>query len=122
MKVPKIPPKNDVIIYEQPLSIDTINCINIFLGGQLQLHLMAIVEWANVEMVPGTIMKKAVCIRDWRRAKLKEGEFWGEHDRENSPAVQDLQTSSSRYILSQILNNKSTARLANSQRLVSSSG
>ena len=29
-------------------------------------------------------MKKAVCIRDWRPAKLKEGNFRGEHDRDHS--------------------------------------
>ena len=32
-------------------------------------------------------MKKAVCIRDWRPAKLKEGNFRGEPDRDNSPAA-----------------------------------
>ena len=32
-------------------------------------------------------MKKAVCIRDWRPAKLKEGNFRGEHDRDHSNAA-----------------------------------
>ena len=32
-------------------------------------------------------MKKAVCIRDWRPAELKEGNFRGEHDRDHSNAA-----------------------------------
>ena len=32
-------------------------------------------------------MKKAVCIRDWRPAKLKEGNFRGEHDWDHSNAA-----------------------------------
>ena len=58
-------------------------------------------------MVLGTIMKKAVCIRDWRRAKLKEGEFSG-GARSGKLSGCKIFKLHHCYISSKILNNKST--------------
>ena len=53
----------------------------------MQLHLIGIAKWATVEMAGAQLWKKQFVFGSGRPAKLKEGNFRGEPDRDNSPAA-----------------------------------